>query len=243
MMTILVVGATGATGRLVVEQLLSRGYTVRVIVRSPDRLPDAVRNHPCLCVTEAAILDLSDAALAEIVSGCTAVVSCLGHTLSLKGIFGPPRRLVTDATRRLCMGIKANECITPTKYVLMNSTGVSNRGVHEPVSFAHRCVIGIVRALVPPHADNEQAADYLRTGIGPQDSAIEWVVVRPDSLKNEDNVTDYVVYPSPIRSGVFNPGSTSRVNVAHFMAELITDEQTWGQWKGQMPVIYNETSS
>ncbi len=44
-MTTLVVGATGATGRLLVEQLLNRGEAVKVIVRSPDKLPETVRNH------------------------------------------------------------------------------------------------------------------------------------------------------------------------------------------------------
>lgn len=33
-MEILVVGASGATGRLLVEQLLKRGHLVKVIVRS-----------------------------------------------------------------------------------------------------------------------------------------------------------------------------------------------------------------
>lgn len=239
-MTILVVGATGATGRLVVEQLLYSGYTVRVVVRSPDKLPDAVKNHPRLSVTDAAILDIGDASLAEIVNGCIAVVSCLGHTISWKGLFGHPRRLVTDATRRLCLAIKASKAKTPTKYMLMSSVAVSNRDLHEPLSFADRCAIGLFR-LLPPQVDNEQAADYLRTGIGLQDRAIEWVVVRPDSLTNEDNSSEAIVYLSPIRSGIFNPGSTSRMNVAHFMAELITSEQRWNQWKGQMPVIYNKT--
>ncbi len=32
---------------------------------------------------------------------------------------------------------------------------------------------------------------------------------------------------------------TSRINVGHFMADLITDEEIWNRWKGQMPVIYN----
>jgi uncharacterized protein YbjT (DUF2867 family) len=41
-MTILVVGATGATGRLLVEQLLARGQDVKMIVRSPDKLPGQI---------------------------------------------------------------------------------------------------------------------------------------------------------------------------------------------------------
>ena len=242
MMTILVVGASGATGRLVVEELLGCEYAVRVIVRSPDKLPDAVKNHPHLSVTVAAILDLSEAALADIVQGCQAVVCCLGHTISWQGIFGHPRRLVTDATRRLCLAIKAHSASTTTKYLLMSSVAVSNRDVHESQSVAHRCVMYLCRVL-PPQVDNEQAADYLRTHIGRHDNAIEWVAVRPDSLTNEDTVSDAAIYPSPIRSGVFNPGSTSRINVAHFMAELISNEQQWEHWKGQMPVIYNKISA
>ena len=239
-MTTLVVGATGATGRLLVEQLRNRGGDVRVIVRSPEKPPEALRSDANVTVIRASVLELSDAEMSQYVSGCSAVASCLGHNLSLKGMYGQPRRLVTDATRRLCNAIKANEPQGPTKFVLMNTAGNSNRDLHEPVSFAQRLIVGIVRLLLPPHVDNEKAADYLRTEIGQHDEAIEWASVRPDNLIDEGQVTGYEVHASPTRSAIFDPGSTSRINVAHFMAELITDEDTWSKWKGHMPVIYNK---
>jgi hypothetical protein len=242
-MTILVVGATGATGRLLVEQLLNRGQDVRAIVRSPDSLPADLRNHPRLTLIQAGISAASDAELSQYVSGCTAVASCLGHNLTLSGLFGKPRRLVTDATRRLCEAIRSDTTHDKTKFVLMNTAGNSNRDLHEPVSLAQKCVIGLLRILVPPHADNEDAADYLRTQIGQNDTRIEWAVVRPDSLVNSDQVTVYTLHPSPTRSAIFNAGKTSRINVGHFMADLITDDQTWNTWKGQMPVIYNQDKS
>ena len=238
-MTILVVGATGATGRLLVEQLLRRGHHVRVIVRSPDKLPEVLTNHDTLSVISASVLDLTDAEMARHVRGCRAVASCLGHTLSLKGLYGHPRRLVTDATRRLCHAIKANKPEEPVKFVLMNTAGNSNRDLHEPISFAQKAVIGLLRLLLPPHVDNEKAADYLRTQVGQHDAVIEWAAVRPDNLIDEDQVTEYEVHPSPIRSAIFDAGLTSRINVGHFMADLITDDATWNTWKGQMPVIYN----
>ncbi len=238
-MTTLVVGASGATGRLLVEQLLDRGQAVRVIVRSPEKLSASLKSHDLLSVISAGVLALSDAELAQHVQGCDAVVSCLGHTLSLKGIYGHPRRLVTDATRRLCDAIKANPSAKPTKFVLMNTAGNSNRDLHEPISLAQTCVVGLLRLLLPPHADNERAADHLRTRIGHSDGAIEWAVVRPDTLTNEQEVTAYDVFPSPTRSAVFDAGTTSRINVAHFIARLITEDETWNAWKGQMPVIYN----
>lgn len=238
-MTTLVVGANGATGRLLVGQLLNRGHCVRAIVRSPETLPiDLVDDHKLTVIT-ANVLELSDADLAQHVNGCNAVASCLGHNMSMKGMFGQPRRLVTDVTRRLCDAIKSNKAATPTKFVLMNTTGNRNRDLDEPISFAEKCVIGLLRVLLPPHVDNEQAADYLRTAIGQNHHAVDWAVVRPDSLLNEDRVTEYEVYPSPIRSAIFDAGQTSRINVGHFMAELITESETWEKWKGQMPVIYS----
>ncbi|MFZ4655637.1 MAG: NAD(P)-dependent oxidoreductase [Caldilineaceae bacterium] len=245
-MNILIVGASGATGRLLVKQLLDRGEVVKVIVRSPDTLPESLRQHEQLTVIQASLLALSDAELATHVKGCQAVVSCLGHNMNLQGIFGHPRRLVTAATRRLCAAIKANAPATPTKFVLMNTVGNRNRDLHEPISFAQQCVIGLIRLFLPPHADNEQAADYLRTQIGRNDKLIEWVAVRPDSLLDADAVTAYAVHPSPLRSAIFDPGKTSRINVAHFMAELLTDDETWQKWQkwqGQMPVIYDASRS
>ncbi len=242
-MTILVVGASGATGRLLVEQLLNRGQNVKVIVRSPDKLPEVPNNLDHLSVIRASVLELSDAEMARHVNGCDAVASCLGHNTSLKGLFGHPRRLVTDTTRRLCNAIKANKSAEPTKFVLMNTAGNSNRDLHEPLSFVERCAVGLLRLLLPPYVDNEKTADYLRTNVGPNNGAIEWAAVRPDSLINEDKVTEYEVHPSPIRSAIFDAGLTSRINVGHFMADLMTDDDTWNKWKGQMPVIYNKSSS
>ncbi|MFQ6617202.1 MAG: NAD(P)H-binding protein, partial [Fidelibacterota bacterium] len=173
------------------------------------------------------------------VKGCKAVASCLGHNLSFKGIYGHPRRLVTDATRRLCNAIKANKPKMPVKFVLMNTAGNSNRDLPERISPGQKCVLWLIRLLLPPQVDNEQAADFLRIEIGQDDSEIEWVAVRPDTLTNEGEVSEYEVYPSPIRSAIFDAGTTSRINVGHFMAELITNQYKWIKWKGQMPVIYN----
>ena len=127
--------------------------------------------------------------------------------------------------------------------MLMNTTGNRNRDLNEPISFTEKFVVGLLRLLLPPHGDNEQAADYLRSKIGQNDKLIEWAAVRPDNLIDEDEVTPYDVYPSPIRSAIFDAGQTSRINVGHFMAELITEDDIWQTWQGQMPVIYNKVSA
>jgi len=75
--------------------------------------------------------------------------------------------------------------------------------------------------------------------IGQNNKFIEWVSIRPDTLINEDIVTEYQIYRSPIRSAVFDPGRTSRINVGNFMARLLMEPDLWKKWQGQMPVIYN----
>ncbi|AXG71137.1 NAD(P)H-binding protein [Kordia sp. SMS9] len=241
-MKVLVVGASGATGRHLVNQLLIQGNEVKVIVRSTQYLPDAWKDNTKVQIITASILELSDEEMGKHVSDCNTVASCLGHNMNWKGIYGTPRRLVTDATKRLCSAIKTSSSNHPVKYVLMNTSGNQNRDLVEPISFAQKCVIGLLRVLLPPHVDNEKAADYLRTVIGQNDKHIEWVAVRPDGLIDENEVTEYEIYPSPIRSAIFNAGKVSRINVGHFMSELINDDKLWNKWKGQMPVIYSKAS-
>ncbi len=239
-MTTLVVGASGATGHLLVEQLLERDQHVKIIVRSTHAIPEKILSHQNLTVIQASILDLSDEQLADCVSDCDALASCLGHNMSFKGMFGAPWRLVTQATRRLCHAAKASNTGKPVKFVLMNTTGCVNTDIDEKISFAQKCVLALLRLLLPPHVDNEKAAQFLRIEIGQKNGKIEWVAVRPDGLIDSAAVTDYTTHASPTRSAIFDSGQTSRINVGHFMAELITNDKLWQQWKGAMPVIYNK---
>ncbi len=238
-MKILVVGATGATGRHLVQQLLDDGNQVVVIVRSASRLTDRIKNHENAHIIEKTLLEMSDDEMIEAVKGCDAVASCLGHTINFKGMFGKPRKLVTDATKRLCLAIQSHSPQEKVKYVLMNSCGVRNNDLKEEISMAEHAVIFLVRLLIPPHSDNEQAAEYLRMSVGTKDQYIEWCAVRPVGLINEDVVTPYELFPSPIRSAIFDASKVSRINVGHSMAELITNADLWSKWKSKMPVLYS----
>lgn len=237
--TVLVAGASGATGRHLVDQLLKQGHQVKAIVRAPENLPAFLKDRDNLTVIKASILDLTKEQMDKYVNGCDAIASCLGHNITWKGIYGHPRKLVTDAVRRLCESAEEQQKGKTVKFVLMNTTGNRNRDLHEPISFAQKCVIMLVRLLLPPQIDNEKAAEFLRTKIGQDHPNIEWAAVRPDGLINKESVTEYEIHPSPTRSAIFNAGQTSRINVAHFMAELISNGKIWQQWKLQMPVIYN----
>ena len=239
--TTLVLGGTGNTGRRLVEQLLAQQQNVRAIVRSKERFHEIIPENANLQVIEAAVLDMQDSEFEDVVQGCDSIASCLGHNLTFKGVYGKPRQLVTDSIKRACkvvqeMSIQPSK---PIKVVLMGSNGVVNpNGMDNVRPFAERALLSFLRISVPPHKDNEDAAAFLSEEIG-QDKAggIEWVVVRPDDLI-EGEVSEYEVLKIP-KAGLFGGGQTTRANVAHFMSDLIMNDDTWKKWVYEMPVPSN----
>jgi len=239
-MKVLVLGGNGATGFHVVEQLLENNVDVKTIVRNSTKLI-SLDNQKNLEIITASILDMDNAELSEVLDDVEAIVSCLGHNITLKGIWGRPHRLVTDAIRKVCESIRMIDTGIVTKLVLMNTTACLDVDAQEQFKIAEGITLAIMRFLLPPQRDNEQAVNYLKHAIGKNDRNIEWIAVRPDTLTNEEEITSYTVHNSPVRSPVFNPGKTSRINVGNFIMDLLSTNEQWKKWRYQMPVIYNET--
>ena len=237
-MRILIVGATGATGKLLVNQLLENGHEVKAFARNEKKFSNELINHKNLEIITNTVLDISEEELEMHTKRCDVIVSTLGHNLTFQGMFGNPRQLVTDSIKKLCK-VSENTKEKPVKIILLNTVGCKNKDLKEKVPFFENCVFFLLRYLLPPHSDNEKVVNYLSTSIGQSHSNIEWVAVRPDSLTNEENISSYTIHPSPIHS-LFNAGKTSRINVAHFISDLISNKSTWSEWKGKMPVIYNK---
>lgn len=238
-MKVLVLGANGRTGYHVVKQLLENEIGVKALVRNPIKL-ESLQPHKNLEIIIANILAMDTIELSDLLSDVDAVVSCLGHNVSFKGLWGEPHRLVTDAVKKTCEAIHTARRENVIKFILMNTTACRSKEREEQFSFAEQIIMGIMRVLLPPHRDNEEALAYLQEVVGKGSPALEWVAVRPDGLIDEDRVTKYTVHPSPNRSPIFNAGKTSRINVGHFMMTLLRDPSQWDTWKYQMPVIYNE---
>jgi putative NADH-flavin reductase len=144
-MKTLVMGASGATGKHLVEQLLSSGQEVKAVVRSPEKLPKSWKENNQLTIVKASISDMTAEEMKTHLADCDAVASCLGHNLTFKGMFGKPRKLVTDAVKLACKSVNQNDTNKSVKFVLMNTTGNRNRDLNEQVSFGHKMVVGLLR--------------------------------------------------------------------------------------------------
>ena len=238
-MKVLVLGASGATGKLVVSQLIKRNIETRILIRKNAVLPIEIIENSLVEIVKGNINELDNTEMNKLVQNCNIFISCLGHNVSLKGMFGKPRYLVLDAIRNLYENLK-NSPNEKVKIILMSTTAYTNTLSEEKNSISERIIFSLLEFLLPPHRDNIKAANYLINKIGKQNKKIEWVAVRPDTLINHNVESSYEIFDSPVRSPIFNAGKISRINVSHFIAELVNNDKIWDKWLFKTPVIYNK---
>ena len=148
-MKILVLGATGATGKLVVQQLINRNVNLKIIVRSIDRINSEVRKNSLVECIIGNILGFNKEDAENLVEDCDGLICCLGHNLTLKGIFGRPRRLVVDSLLLIYEAIEKSKK-NNFKVILMSSTAIRNRKIKERYGAAERVILLLLGILLPP---------------------------------------------------------------------------------------------
>ena len=185
---------------------------------------------------------MKDSELEGLLSRCDTVVSCLGHTLSIKGVYGKPRNLCVLTTQRVCGAIRRLKPATPIRYIVVSTEGVSRPDGLDPkrTSITERVLLRLLELLLPPHGDNVKNAAYLHSQVQ-GDPCVQFVAVRPSNLVNGDE-SQYAIYPT-LQNGIFNAGTTTRANVGSFMADLVTEPDVWKAWKGKWPHILNAPAS
>ena len=100
---VLVLGASGATGLHAVMDLLDKNYKVKAIVRSKAGFLNKLKHDTGkerLEIIEGNILNMNPSECRKLLSDCQYIISCLGHNLTFKGMFGFPRFLVRDSVKK-----------------------------------------------------------------------------------------------------------------------------------------------
>lgn len=236
-MKMLVLGASGATGNLVVSQLLERNISVRIVIREGAIIPDKIFEDKNVEVIKGNIDSFGMDKIRELILDCDSVVCCLGHNISFKGIFGKPHKLVVNAVKKITASIASYN--VATKFILMSTTAYTNKNQGEKNTFGEKLVFSLLKIVLPPHKDNILAGDHLIYEVGKSEK-IEWIAVRPDSLFDEKSKSEFEIHENKIRSPIFNAGKTSRINVSHFIVDLLVNDSLWKNWKYKTPVIYNK---
>src|SRR5262245_6647545 len=198
---ILIVGATGGTGRQLVAQALERGYSVIALVRDPSKLR---LEHPHLKVVQGDVLDRDSVEAA--MQGQEAVVCALGH----KRYFGPTR-ILSEGTRNI---LRSMESRGVSRIVCETSLGIGDSAGRMGLYYT----FFVIPLILPFYFWDKARQERLISG-----SRADWVIVRPGVLKNEDE-------RGRVRAGS-NVGSVlwtvriSRADVAHFMLDQLASDE------------------
>lgn len=203
-MRIVVFGANGATGRLVVRQALAAGYGVVAVTRRPAEFPFA---HRRLTVTGADVHD--GEAVARAVCGTDAVLSSLGVPFSRHPITVYSEGMVNIAAAMSRHGVKR---------VVAVSSSATQPSLHADGGFLlNRVIQPLVTATIgrTTYTDMREMERFLRG------SDLDWTVMRPSGLFDAPAVSAYRL-DEDRADGVF----TSRVDLAaSIVAQLAST--TW----------------
>lgn len=204
-MNIGVLGASGATGRLIVTRARERGHEVRAVVRRPDAI--AVKRTGI----ELAVADVLDQrSLTDALAGCDAAVWAVGGRDTLRSLAGGESRqrgLCAGGTRVLLSAMEAHEI---PRLVVISSWGVGDSRRRLPFVF---------RTLVVPLLLRTELADKQRQEELVRSSHRVWTIVRPSRLNDRDSAAYRV--SSQLRHSLSS--SISRRAVADFVVRCLDE--------------------
>jgi uncharacterized protein YbjT (DUF2867 family) len=166
---VLVIGATGGTGRQLVTQALERGYEVTALARDPSRL---AIDHPKLTVVRGDVLD--PATVEAAIDGQDAVLCALGHKR-----FFFPTRILSEGTRNILGAMEAHGV---RRLICETSLGIGDSAGRMGLSYT----FFVIPVILPFYFWDKTRQESLLAR-----SAVEWVVVRPGVLTNRNGKGRY----------------------------------------------------
>lgn len=195
---ILIVGATGGTGRELVARALARGHAVTALVRNPSRLRI---DHPQLTVVKGDVLDRGSVDAA--VRGQDAVLSALGHRR-----YFYPTRILSEGTSNILHAMEAHGV---PRFVCETSLGLGDSAGRLGLLYT----LFVIPVILPFYFWDKTRQERAITR-----SSLEWVIVRPGALTNGAARGAYR-HGRAIGS-FFLTVAISRADVADFMLDQLT---------------------
>ncbi len=203
-MSLLILGGTGGTGKLLIREALQNGYSVRTIARHPQKLPV---ESAALTVFEGNPSD--PRLLASALEGCETVVSALNISRKSVNPWAPlttPQEFMSQTMQRV-LRIGSEKQLK--RAIIVSAWGVNESFKELPFWFKALVKWSNIGAAYQDHGRQEHV---LRS------SGLEWTAVRPSGLTDSKKL-------KPLKisiNGKPRPSLTiSRQNVARFMISEI----------------------
>lgn len=198
-MKIVVFGASGKTGQLVLEEALALGHEVVAYVRTKESIK---HEHPNLNVVEGQLNETDK--LQAVIAGSDACISTLGG-----GSLTKHSPAIMDGIAAI---IRIMEEAKVKRFVYLSSIGAgdSRKFLPQPIRFFVADLM--LRVPLADHTANEKRIIH---------STLEWTIIRPGGLTDGPK-TESLNHGSENTKRNSNP-NISRANVAAFMVNQLTD--------------------
>lgn len=220
-MHFLLIGASGRTGRLVLDEALTRGHQVTALVRSPAALSPREN----LTIVGGTPLSLQDIDSAFSPTTSAVVVALNARRASDSPFAAPspdtPPRMMADAVSNAIQAMKKHHV---RKIVIMSSVGTGDSFAN--LNFLMRLVF--TKTNMSLGREDHNLVDELT-----RKADVDFVLVRPVMLA-EGDAAETKVFPDDGRGAGFMPKVT-RASVARFMVETLEGNT----FDNRSPVITN----
>jgi putative NADH-flavin reductase len=207
-MKLTIFGASGRTGRPLVEQALGAGHDVTAFMRNPAKLQV---KHDRLRIVQGDVQDATK--VEEAIKGADVVLSVLGHSKD------SPDNIQTVATEHIVKAMKQHGVKR-----IISLTGAGVKDPKDEPKLVDRAIRGLLVLLQKNLLrDAEAHAEII------QRSGLEWVIVRGPRLNEGPHTGKYRIGYIGKNSGTL----ASRADVADFMLKQVSDTT----YLGQSPVV------
>ena len=202
-MKVTVFGATGGTGKHVVDQALAAGHEVTAVARDPEDVPG---DRAGLTVVRGDVLDPGSVEAA--IAGADAIVSVLGVADRRQ-----PTHLYSEGVGNMLRAMKADG---PRRIIALSADGVEP---NPAVNIGQRLVIALAVARILKHL----YGDMLEMERALAGGETDWTVVRPPRLSDKEHTGTYQV-----STGEPGPSSgISRADLADYIVTRLADEESY----------------
>lgn len=195
-MKVILFGATGKTGELVVQQALEAGLEITAFVRNPQKMKTS---HPLLHVIEGDALDRN--AVSNAMEGQNAVISCLGSNTGLK-----KSTVLGEMGTNIVHAMKEKNV---SRIVYLASAGIDK----EIPGVSGKLVMKLLGKVL---ADHRTAVDAIKA------NQLDWTIARPMSLNDGPLIGSY---REDFKGVPKNGRAISRADVAHFLLRSLEDQK------------------
>ena len=200
-MKLLLLGATGRTGRLVLKSAIGKGYQLNCLVRNPKK----IENQPGVHIIKGKVNNSND--LKKSMLGCQGVISVLNISRKTDFPWSPlvtPENLLSDVITNV---ISIASETGPRRVVICSAWGVHETKAHIPKWFKWLINYSNVGMAYKEHERQERLLES---------SGLDWTIVRPVGLTNSQSC-------QAVRESIHNfpkPSLTiSRLSLANYLVE------------------------